>query len=321
VDAVTENVGVLWNEMFAGLPSQFLPYQAVPGSFRYLAILGGIALPGLLVLRRGRSGALAAAAYWLGASALAFPLLYSALGLFGRYVFPFVPLLVLAAVIGLGGLLATVCETLRLRPVVTGTLTATFGLALTLHFVVAPFGARTEHVRASRQTCEQQLAMARRVSELPPGSVIALNNAGAIAYLGGHRTWDLVGLTSPGAVRARVAGVGSVFERMEHLPPDQRPTHVSFYPAWFPGLDFHGRRLFGARVGEGYGVGIPADDLPRVFEPFFTTRRAGSGIGLALARNVVEGLGGTIVVESGEGIGTIARVDLPAAPRLGADSP
>jgi signal transduction histidine kinase len=70
-----------------------------------------------------------------------------------------------------------------------------------------------------------------------------------------------------------------------------------------------------------YGVGIPADDLPRVFEPFFTTRRAGSGIGLALARNVVEGLGGTIVVESGEGIGTIARVDLPAAPRLGADSP
>jgi signal transduction histidine kinase len=58
-----------------------------------------------------------------------------------------------------------------------------------------------------------------------------------------------------------------------------------------------------------------------VFEPFFTTRRAGSGIGLALARNVVEGLGGTIVVESGEGIGTIARVDLPAAPRLGADSP
>ena len=275
VDAVTENAGVLWNEMFAGLPAQFLPYQAVPGCFRYLAILGGLALPGLLVLRRGRSGALAAAAYWLGASALAFPLLYTALGLFGRYVFPFVPLIVLAAVIGLGGLVATVCETLRLRPLVTGTLTATFGLALTLLFVVAPSEARTEHVRASRQTCEQQLAMARRVRALPAGSVIALNNAGAIAYLGGHRTWDLVGLTSPGAVRARVAGVGSVFERMEHLPPEERPTHVSFYPAWFPGLDFHGRRLFGARVGEGYDTIYLGGEEEELFE--VRTELFGSG--------------------------------------------
>lgn len=68
-----------------------------------------------------------------------------------------------------------------------------------------------------------------------------------------------------------------------------------------------------------HGMGIPSDDLPRVFEPFFTTRRAGSGLGLALARNVIEGLGGTIVIESSAGLGTIARVDLPTAPLPGQD--
>jgi signal transduction histidine kinase len=61
------------------------------------------------------------------------------------------------------------------------------------------------------------------------------------------------------------------------------------------------------------GAGIPADDLARVFEPFFTTRRTGSGLGLALARNVIQGLGGAIVVSSQVGQGTTVRIDLPAA--------
>jgi signal transduction histidine kinase len=59
------------------------------------------------------------------------------------------------------------------------------------------------------------------------------------------------------------------------------------------------------------GEGIRAEDLPRVFEPFFTTRRGGSGVGLALARNVVEGLGGAIAIESRVDAGTTVRLDLP----------
>jgi len=68
------------------------------------------------------------------------------------------------------------------------------------------------------------------------------------------------------------------------------------------------------------GAGIPADHLPRVFEPFFTTRRGGSGLGLALARNIIEGLGGAIAIDSREGRGTTARIDLLAAPPAGQDS-
>ena len=58
------------------------------------------------------------------------------------------------------------------------------------------------------------------------------------------------------------------------------------------------------------GRGIPAEDLPRLFEPFFTTRRTGSGLGLALARNVIEGLGGSITVYSQLGAGTTVRIEL-----------
>jgi len=60
------------------------------------------------------------------------------------------------------------------------------------------------------------------------------------------------------------------------------------------------------------GVGIKAEDLPRIFEPYFTTKRTGSGLGLAIARNVVEGLGGTIAVTSRSAVGTEIALELPA---------
>ncbi len=59
------------------------------------------------------------------------------------------------------------------------------------------------------------------------------------------------------------------------------------------------------------GVGISADDLARVFDPYFTTKRGGTGLGLPIAKNIVEGLGGTIGVSSIPGHGTEIRVELP----------
>jgi signal transduction histidine kinase len=61
------------------------------------------------------------------------------------------------------------------------------------------------------------------------------------------------------------------------------------------------------------GAGIAPADLPRVFDPFFTTRRGGSGLGLALARNIIDGLGGTINVTSQLQTGTTVQIDLPEA--------
>jgi two-component system, NtrC family, sensor histidine kinase PilS len=61
------------------------------------------------------------------------------------------------------------------------------------------------------------------------------------------------------------------------------------------------------------GPGIAADDLPRVGEPFFTTKRGGTGLGLAIAQRIVERHGGVLALESDAGRGTTARVNLPVA--------
>jgi signal transduction histidine kinase len=58
------------------------------------------------------------------------------------------------------------------------------------------------------------------------------------------------------------------------------------------------------------GPGIPAEHLGQLFEPYFTTRRAGTGLGLPITRNIVESLGGTITVGAGTP-GTVVHVDLP----------
>ena len=59
------------------------------------------------------------------------------------------------------------------------------------------------------------------------------------------------------------------------------------------------------------GTGISAENLPRIFDPYFTTRRTGTGLGLAIARNIVEGLRGTIGINSRAGEGTTVRIELP----------
>ena len=46
------------------------------------------------------------------------------------------------------------------------------------------------------------------------------------------------------------------------------------------------------------GVGVAPADVPQIFDPYFTTKRGGTGLGLPIAKNIVEGLGGTIAVTS-----------------------
>jgi signal transduction histidine kinase len=59
------------------------------------------------------------------------------------------------------------------------------------------------------------------------------------------------------------------------------------------------------------GKGIDRADLPRVFDPYFTTKRGGTGLGLPIAKNIVEGLGGTISVVSEPARGTEILITFP----------
>lgn len=66
------------------------------------------------------------------------------------------------------------------------------------------------------------------------------------------------------------------------------------------------------------GSGIPEDVLPRIWEPFFTTKQKGTGLGLATVYAVVKKHGGNITVDSVQGKGTTFTLTMPAVRKKGA---
>lgn len=66
------------------------------------------------------------------------------------------------------------------------------------------------------------------------------------------------------------------------------------------------------------GIGIPAEHLEHIFEPDFTTKSSGMGLGLAITQNIVAGHGGSVRVASTPGQGTVFTLALPLT-RVGAD--
>lgn len=61
------------------------------------------------------------------------------------------------------------------------------------------------------------------------------------------------------------------------------------------------------------GTGIPAQELPKIFEPFYTTRTKGTGLGLAVSYSIIEQHHGELAVRSAPGEGTTFRIKLPVA--------
>jgi CheY-like chemotaxis protein len=63
---------------------------------------------------------------------------------------------------------------------------------------------------------------------------------------------------------------------------------------------------------EDQGCGITPENLPRIFDPYFTTKSEGSGLGLASAYSIIKRHGGAIEVSSTEGVGSCFTIHLPA---------
>jgi C4-dicarboxylate-specific signal transduction histidine kinase len=66
------------------------------------------------------------------------------------------------------------------------------------------------------------------------------------------------------------------------------------------------------------GIGVSADIMPRLFEPFFTTRSKGMGMGLSISRSIIEAHGGRLWAESNGSGGSIFQFTLPSGDGLGA---
>jgi signal transduction histidine kinase len=60
------------------------------------------------------------------------------------------------------------------------------------------------------------------------------------------------------------------------------------------------------------GIGIRPEDLPKILQPYFTTREAGIGLGLAITERIVKEHGGKLSVASTLGKGTVFTLELPA---------
>jgi signal transduction histidine kinase len=73
-------------------------------------------------------------------------------------------------------------------------------------------------------------------------------------------------------------------------------------------------------VVEDQGVGIPAENLDRIFQPFFTTKAKGTGLGLPIAQRIVREHGGSIQVKSEPGNGTRFTLNFPISQQVTASS-
>ena len=64
------------------------------------------------------------------------------------------------------------------------------------------------------------------------------------------------------------------------------------------------------------GVGIPENQLRNVFDPFYSTKDGGTGLGLPISLGIVESHGGELRIQSVEGQGTEVVIELPARPDM-----
>jgi signal transduction histidine kinase len=67
------------------------------------------------------------------------------------------------------------------------------------------------------------------------------------------------------------------------------------------------------------GMGISPDHLKNIYDPFFTTKEYGTGLGLTNAKRLVEGNGGQMIIQSTEGQGTEVILKFPVVPRAGVE--
>jgi hypothetical protein len=98
----------------------------------------------------------------------------------------------------------------------------------------------------------QVVAIGHYLHDKLPDARVMFHDAGAIAYYGDGRVYDMLGLVTNHQAEIANNGPGSRFEFLESLPPDQRPTHFAYYPAWMGQNEFYGDVLMHTYLTGGF---------------------------------------------------------------------
>jgi hypothetical protein len=196
-----------------------------------------------------------------------------------RYQIPYVPLATMLVVLGWWSLISRrVALGWRLVP-----------LAL-IGILLLPGLWRYGHAvaRNASNIHDHQVAVGRWVHRhLPPDVVLAINDAGAIAYFGERRIVDLVGLVTNGSAKPHRAGPGSLYEWLEkYRDSSDRPTHFAIFPKWFPYLKK--TSMVGAKLAQFNLIEntISGADVKGVYEADW--RNVGLGDHLWIRRDLID---------------------------------
>ncbi len=101
--------------------------------------------------------------------------------------------------------------------------------------------------------------------------------------------------------------LANLFDNAIEAMPDGGHLRVTITPVY----GFRRERRAVIIEIEDTGCGIRAEDIPRVFDPYYSTKRDGMGLGLTIARRIIEAHGGRIAVHSRAGFGTRVVIRLP----------
>ncbi|MBW2704032.1 MAG: response regulator, partial [Deltaproteobacteria bacterium] len=160
----------------------------------------------------------------------------------------------------------------------------------------------------------------------PVKSTIALNavieEASAFATTGSNARCVLKIASDLPAVDADEGQLGQVIQNIVKNAAEAMPTGgeiiIEATSAWVGSDDpmpIQEGRYVKISVQDG-GTGIPAEHLPRVFEPYFSTKTGGSGLGLAASFSIIKNHDGFIQVDSSEHVDTIFKIYLPVSGKL-----
>lgn len=94
--------------------------------------------------------------------------------------------------------------------------------------------------QGAMDTNTQVVRIGHYIHDRLPGASVMFHDAGAISYYGDGRVYDMLGLVTNHQADVANNGPGSRFEFLESLPPERRPTHFAYYPAWMGQADFYG---------------------------------------------------------------------------------